>query len=214
MKRLCIIVLLLFYALAVSAQNPISVANIRYPNAHTVSEFSTDQDDLELPADYFHYRLSASTTVNVTGIVAMDDGIEIMLSNAGDNPITLKHESDSSTAENRFSFPGEADLILNKGQRLKLFYDALMSRWTTYGTGVGIGGLAPPADSPLNLMVVVTGTATADISWLQGGGDFAILLLSESPIADLPVDGVLYSANPEFGSGSNLGNDVFAVAIE
>lgn len=208
-------VLVLFGALHLSAQNEISVANIRYPKAHTVSDFEDDQDDLELPSGYFHYRLGATTTVDITGIVPFPegDGLEIVLSNTSDYPITLKHESDSSTAANRFNLPGNADLILNKGQRLKLFYDGITSRWATYGTGIGIGGLAPPASVPTNVSFAVTGSTSADVSWLQSGADFAMVLLSENPIANLPVDGVLYTADTVYGAGSDLGDGVYVVAI-
>src|SRR5207247_134071 len=71
--------------------------------------------------------------------------------------ITLVHESLSSAAGNRFSFPSGQNLILAPGQGVFLTYEAVKARWVPHGSGGSI--LAPPG-SP----TVSTTTAPRDSS--------------------------------------------------
>lgn len=81
-------------------------------------------------------RLSASTTVDVTGIVAGADGRRLVIHNVGASTITLKDEV-TSTATNRFGLNG--DIALSQDQSLQIEYDGTTQRWRAIG-GIGGGG--------------------------------------------------------------------------
>lgn len=77
--------------------------------------------------------LTSSSNVNLTGLVAGTDGFAVLLMNvnaAGGNRITLKHESSSSTAANRFRSASGGDVVLyaDGGSALAV-YHAGASRW-------------------------------------------------------------------------------------
>jgi hypothetical protein len=68
--------------------------------------------------------LSSDAARNITGLVADSAGRRLWLCNAGSFTITLKHQSASSTATNRFQGPGNADSLLAAGRCVGLFYSA------------------------------------------------------------------------------------------
>jgi len=79
-------------------------------------------------------RLSSSTAIDITGLVAGTvDGVLLLLINtnaSGGSAITLKHESASSTAANRFRSATGADIILlADGGAVTLTYSTAISRW-------------------------------------------------------------------------------------
>lgn len=76
------------------------------------------------------FRISASAAYDVTGIVAGTSGQTILLVNVGSFAITLKHQSASSTAANRFTTPWAGDCILAaSGGNAVLVYDSTSSTW-------------------------------------------------------------------------------------
>lgn len=79
-------------------------------------------------------RLSSSTAIDITGLVAgtVDGALRLVINvNAsGGSAITLKHESASSTAANRFrSFTGADIVLLADGGSVTLTYSNAISRW-------------------------------------------------------------------------------------
>ena len=81
------------------------------------------------PGTARHLRLSASSAVNLTGIVAGVDGQELFIWNVGTtNTITLKHQV-TSTAANQFFTTTGADLALAAGKCAIAMYDGTTSRW-------------------------------------------------------------------------------------
>jgi hypothetical protein len=74
------------------------------------------------------YRLSASAAVNLTGWTAWTDGTLKMLVNVGSFNITLKHQSTSSSASNRFITPTAGDYVLSSGSSMVAYWDATDSR--------------------------------------------------------------------------------------
>lgn len=79
-------------------------------------------------------RWSSSAAFNVTGldasgIVAASVANRPMIINVGSFTITLKHESASSTAANRFVGPGNADYLLVAGSTVELVRDTVSLRW-------------------------------------------------------------------------------------
>jgi len=79
-------------------------------------------------------RLSSSTAIDITGLeAATADGALRLLINtnaSGGSAITLKHESASSTAANRFRSVTTADVVLlADGGSVTLTYSSAISRW-------------------------------------------------------------------------------------
>lgn len=80
-------------------------------------------------------RASASSAGrNITGLAGGADGRIIVLYNTGSLFLTLKNESASSSAANRFSFGGlgtvtNPDISLWTGDSVVLMYDSTASRW-------------------------------------------------------------------------------------
>ncbi|MBL7998581.1 MAG: hypothetical protein JNL32_08100, partial [Candidatus Kapabacteria bacterium] len=75
------------------------------------------------------YRISASSAIDITGLVADADGRQITIVNVGSNAITLKVQSASSTAGNRFILRSNGDAVLNTDDMITLVYDNTTGRW-------------------------------------------------------------------------------------
>lgn len=74
-------------------------------------------------------RLNSDAARDITGIVPSANHQALLVLNVGGFPITLRHESGSSTAANRFTFASGTDLVLNRTGMLWLFYDQTTARW-------------------------------------------------------------------------------------
>lgn len=72
-------------------------------------------------------ELSASTPVNLTGLLATTDGDIKFLDNIGTNNITLTAQDTASAAANRFSLP--RPLVLRPGQSAVVKYDGANTIW-------------------------------------------------------------------------------------
>ena len=84
---------------------PIEFSNIITPPDITVSQNDYNPTDLD---DAHALLLTSTANVNITGLVStgFSLGRQILISNRGTFNITLVNESASSSAANRFSFPG------------------------------------------------------------------------------------------------------------
>jgi hypothetical protein len=99
----------------------------------TPSSLSASQNDYA-PGVCDIIRLSSSTAIDLTGLVAgtVDGAMRLVLNTnaSGGAAITLKHESASSTAANRFRSATNADVILlADGGSVTLTYSTAISRW-------------------------------------------------------------------------------------
>jgi len=74
-------------------------------------------------------RLSSDDAWNITGLAGGSDGRLILIINVGSFALTLKSQSTSSAAANRFGFPIGQDMELNTGNGIPLWYDSTSSRW-------------------------------------------------------------------------------------
>ena len=74
------------------------------------------------------YRLSADAARNLTGWTAWSDGTVKLLVNVGVNNITLKHQSASSSASNRFIIQWAGDFVLSPGFSAIIYSDSTDSR--------------------------------------------------------------------------------------
>jgi len=67
--------------------------------------------------------------------------------------------------------------------------------------------LACPTAAADNLVITPLGTNGCSINWQNGNGERRILVGKQSTEVDrFPIDGLSYTANSTFGTGSNLGN--------
>jgi hypothetical protein len=99
----------------------------------TPSSLSASQNNYS-PGGCDILRLSSSTAIDITGLVAPSvDGAMRLVVNvnaSGGSAITLKHESASSTAANRFRNTTGGDFILPAdGGSAVLTYSTAISRW-------------------------------------------------------------------------------------
>lgn len=99
----------------------------------TPTSLSASQNNYE-PGVCDIIRLSSSTAVDITGLVAatVDGAIRLVINtnSSGGANITLKHESSSSTAANRFRSVTTADVVLlADGGSVTLTYSSAISRW-------------------------------------------------------------------------------------
>lgn len=74
------------------------------------------------------YRISSDAARNITGWTAWSDGTVKLLVNVGVNNITLKHQSVSSSASNRFIIQWAGDFVIGPGGSAIIFCDATDSR--------------------------------------------------------------------------------------
>lgn len=72
---------------------------------------------------------TASGALDMYGMTAGANGQVIRLVNVGSNTATLKHESASATAADRFRLPGDADLVLAEDEGATFVYSTSKSRW-------------------------------------------------------------------------------------
>ena len=76
------------------------------------------------------FRLNPSLAVNLTGFAGgFLSSRVVALMNVGAYAITIKHESTSSLASNRFSLAGGADYTLAPNSVALFFYDVTGQRW-------------------------------------------------------------------------------------
>jgi hypothetical protein len=95
----------------------------------TLSSLTADQNDWSIgTGDVF--RVAGTAARNITGIAEGTSGQAILLINVGSFALTLKHQSASSTAANRFTVPWAGDYILPaSGGKAVLFYDSTTVTW-------------------------------------------------------------------------------------
>jgi len=72
-------------------------------------------------------RLDADGAYDITGLAAQAANTALRIFNVGANTLTLKKESVSSTAANRFALVGDVAVVTNEG--VTLWYDGASSRW-------------------------------------------------------------------------------------
>lgn len=88
-------------------------------------------------------RLTSSVDVDITGLTTGASGRTIALVNIGSFNITLKDESGSSTATNRFALNG--DIVLSPDTGVIIIYDNTTQRWRA---------LMLPATAPISAQYV------------------------------------------------------------
>ena len=92
------------------------------------TQLAADQNNYTLASGDI-LRISASAARNITGLVATVNGDARLLVNIGTFDITLKHQSASSTAANRFLCAGASDYTLAAGASAPVVYDSTSGGW-------------------------------------------------------------------------------------
>lgn len=106
---------------------------VRYTADISPTSLSASQNNYDpagltgIPDTAVVIRLTSSAAINLTGLAGGSDGRIIKLINIGSFPITLKNESSSSTAANRFALVG--DITLQAKDVVDILYDPTSSRW-------------------------------------------------------------------------------------
>jgi len=110
----------------VDASGNVQTAGSIWITSNTPSAFTADQNNLALTASGFQ-RLSGTAARNITGIAPPSgshvDGRMIRIYNVGTFNLTLKHNSTSSTAANRFWNVQAIDIIVGANDYAELIYD-------------------------------------------------------------------------------------------
>lgn len=96
--------------------------------ANTPAQITADQNNYAPGVGLFQ-RWSSDASRNVTGLAAGQAGQIAFIWNVGSFDIVLIHESASSTAANRFTNSGGADITLAANRCAFAQYDATSSRW-------------------------------------------------------------------------------------
>jgi len=95
----------------------------------TPSSLTADTNDWSIgTGDVF--RVAGTAARNITGIAAGTSGLAVLLVNVGSFALTLKHQSASSSAANRFTVPWAGDCVLAaSGGAVVLVYDSTSTTW-------------------------------------------------------------------------------------
>ena len=107
--------------------NAIATGSFVSPSVTTAS-FASNTNNANTGSGSFQ-RLSASTTVNLTGLIAGTDGEIRFLWNVGANTITLTNLDASSSSANQFQTTTGASLALAANKCALAMYDSVSSVW-------------------------------------------------------------------------------------
>lgn len=152
--------------------NPTRVCSWLYWCYTTITLSSYGTNNLSLASSKkIVYRFTTSADAEITGVVAGAGGHLVLFVNCSAYTISLRDESASSTAANRFSLPGGTDLDLGPDAVALLWYDKTDLRWKVLAPTGGSGGLSG------------TGTTNYLAEWTSAN------TLGDSPISD--HDGVV-----------------------
>lgn len=124
------------------------------PAQITASQNDYNPTDLAI-AETLYLDLDADWSL--TGLAGGAADREICIINGSASRLTLAHQNAGSSANNRFSLPGAADLVIRPLASVRLLWKGTLSRWIVSGAGAGwlgvtelpenlslAGGLTPP----------------------------------------------------------------------
>lgn len=134
--------------------NTSAVANLAFTPVRPAA-IGASQNDYNPGVGNLFY-LTASSTYNVTGIVAGADGFVIRLCNVGSNAITFTHRDASSAAANRLNNAlgnASGNVVVAANQCIDYTYDLTNTRWQMGSTGSPSGMVVATGDT-------MTGTLT------------------------------------------------------
>lgn len=170
----------------------------------SVPQITADQNDYAPGAFTTSTNLiyvSADAPRSITGLAGGADGRIVTIVNASINAITLKHNSGSSAAANRFFLESSVDLVIPGAGAASLVYQAGPNLWFPYGRAAPVDAAAAIP----SLRTLGTGATQAaagtDSRFSGSSGDFSARLAS----AALSVIGAV---GPGGEAGIKLNNEV------
>lgn len=127
-----------------SIEDPIEAGGVHL-RAVVSPSWSSQQDNYDA-GFAFAIRANVGAPCDLTGIEASTShGRRLLVVNAGSASLTIKNESGSSTAVNRFAL--SADLVLAAGNSAELWYDETSTRWRAMSAPSTGGGGGGPVDA-------------------------------------------------------------------
>jgi hypothetical protein len=139
--------------------------------ASTPAEITTSQNNYVLTGSAFQ-RLNCTAASDITGVAPPGgshvDGRMITIHNVGTAKITLKHDSSSSTAANRFITPTAGDIVLGPNRIVQAIYDGTSTRWRLHGETYPY--IYPTTDGSNNQVLTTNGSGTLSWSTVSSGG--------------------------------------------
>lgn len=109
----------------------LAYARMADPTVTSPSQITASQNDYASFARGIN-RFTTNGAYNLTGMAAGNDGEVRVLCNTGTtaaNTLTIKDESSSSTAANRFYVPWNGDCVIPAEGSVVVFYDGTSQRW-------------------------------------------------------------------------------------
>lgn len=155
------------------------------------AQITSNQNDYDIGAKTgLAFTLTSDANRDITGILATNvaDGTLLFIQNVGSYTITLKDESTSSSAANRFALTGDMALAPDSGVILQ--YVSASSRWRALSSPGGAGMNKVTGSGYLVMPAAATGIdpANAGTAWNNG----AWSELTSSTGEDRSVIGVIY----------------------
>lgn len=139
--------------------------------ASTPAEITTSQNNYVLTGSAFQ-RLNCTAASDITGVAPPGgshvDGRMITIHNVGTAKITLKHDSSSSIAANRFITPTAGDIVLGPNRIVQAIYDETSTRWRLHGETYPY--IYPTTDGSNNQVLTTNGSGTLSWSTVSSGG--------------------------------------------
>ena len=112
--------------------------SIKYLGKATTSALSSNTNNLSGATDLVRWYLNPTANIDLTGIVATEDGHRLTLYNPNAFIVTLKHLSGSSSAANQIICTNNADIPISQNTSVTLEYST--DSFTSGGKWIVIGG--------------------------------------------------------------------------
>lgn len=104
-------------------------------------DIATAASIAQLTASKAIVNMTGSTATNIHGILAASTTQVVVIHNGSTAAVTLKHQSGTATAADRFDLPEDTDIEILPDASAELFYHLGSSRWKVKsGSGSGAGG--------------------------------------------------------------------------
>lgn len=137
-------------------------------------------------------RINSDAARDITGLSGGSDGREIRVYNVGSFNITLKDESSSSTAANRFAL--QADIVIAPDVGVILQYDSTSSRWRAQG-GTSLDSLTNNGADIASAATINLTTATGDTVDVTGTTTITAVTLTDGDERRVRFTGALTLTN-------------------